>query len=94
MLGMLIYGLINSAVFMLMAIGFSLTFGISGVANFAYGAFYVTGAYIAWQLINSLGLSLLILVCPVPYKGPSSVRDNSHFWNRDRTAGALSKPRS
>jgi branched-chain amino acid transport system permease protein len=45
-----------------MAIGFSLTFGISGVANFAYGAFYVTGAYIAWQLINSLGLSLVISI--------------------------------
>ena len=62
MLGMLLYGLINSAVFMLMAIGFSLTFGISGVANFAYGAFYVTGAYITWQLINSLGLSFAISI--------------------------------
>ena len=62
MLGMLLYGLINSAVFMLMTIGFSLTFGISGVANFAYGAFYVTGAYIAWQLINSLGLSFVISI--------------------------------
>ena len=62
MLGMLLYGLINSAVFMLMAIGFSLTFGISGVANFAYGAFYVTGAYVTWQLINSLGLSFAISI--------------------------------
>lgn len=62
MFGMLLYGLINSAVYMLMAIGFSLTFGISGVANFAYGAFYVTGAYITWQLINSLGLSLVISI--------------------------------
>jgi len=53
---MLIYGLVNSACFTIMAIGFSLTFGISGIANFGYGAFYVMGAYITWQLVNFLGL--------------------------------------
>jgi branched-chain amino acid transport system permease protein len=57
MSGLLVYGLVNSAVFILMAMGFSLTFGISGVANFAHGAFYVTGAYVTWQLVNSLGFS-------------------------------------
>ncbi|NQU02633.1 MAG: branched-chain amino acid ABC transporter permease [Syntrophaceae bacterium] len=57
MSGMIVYGLVNSAVFVLMALGFSLTFGISGVANFAHGAFYVTGAYVTWQLVNSLGFS-------------------------------------
>jgi branched-chain amino acid transport system permease protein len=62
MVGMLIYGLINSAVFTMMTLGFSLTFGISGIANFAYGAFYVTGAYISWQLINSLHLSYPIAI--------------------------------
>ncbi|MDY7036457.1 MAG: branched-chain amino acid ABC transporter permease [Thermodesulfobacteriota bacterium] len=54
--GMVVYGLINSAVFILMAIGFSLTFGISGIANFAYGAFYIAGAYGCWHLLNTLGL--------------------------------------
>jgi len=57
MSGMIVYGLVNSAVFVLMAMGFSLTFGISGVANFAHGAFYVTGAYVTWQLVNSLGFA-------------------------------------
>ncbi|MFH1350974.1 MAG: branched-chain amino acid ABC transporter permease [Pseudomonadota bacterium] len=57
MVGILIYGLINSIVFTLIAIGFTLTFGISGIANFAYGAFYVAGAYISWHLLNSLHLS-------------------------------------
>jgi len=57
MAGMFIYGLINSIVFTLIAIGFTLTFGISGIANFAYGAFYVAGAYITWHLLNSLGFS-------------------------------------
>ncbi len=55
MAGMLIYGLINSIIFALITIGFTLTFGISGIANFAHGAFYVAGAYISWHLLNSLG---------------------------------------
>ncbi len=53
---MLVYGLINSAVLALMALGFNLTFGISGVANFAYGAIYVVSGFLTWTLINHLGL--------------------------------------
>lgn len=51
---MLVYGLINSAVLALMAIGFNLTFGISGVANFSYGAIYVVAGFMTWSLINLL----------------------------------------
>ncbi|NTU59424.1 MAG: branched-chain amino acid ABC transporter permease [Deltaproteobacteria bacterium] len=54
--GMLIYGLINSAVLVLMALGFSLTFGISGVSNFAYGAIYILAGYLAWIFLNKAGL--------------------------------------
>jgi len=56
----LIYGLVNSAILMLSAIGFSLTFGLSGVANFAHGALYLTAGFTAWMLINYLGLSPLV----------------------------------
>ncbi|KUO78370.1 MAG: branched-chain amino acid ABC transporter permease [Desulfosporosinus sp. BRH_c37] len=56
----LIYGLVNSAILMLSAIGFSLTFGLSGVANFAHGAIYLTAGFTAWMLINYLGLSPLV----------------------------------
>ena len=50
--GTIIYAIINSAILALTAIGFNLTFGISGVANFAYGAFYVMAAYGIWMLIH------------------------------------------
>ena len=56
----LIYGLFNSAALCLMAIGFTLTFGISGVANFAYGAFYVLAAYSTWFLFNKLSFPYLL----------------------------------
>jgi branched-chain amino acid transport system permease protein len=52
----ILYGLINSAILALMALGFNLTFGISGVANFAYGAIYVVSGFLTWSLINKLHL--------------------------------------
>lgn len=52
----LIYGFINSIILALIALGFSLTFGISGVSNFAYGAMYIMAGYAVWIMINLLGL--------------------------------------
>lgn len=56
----LVYGLVNSAILVLMALGFNLTFGISGVANFAYGAIYVVAGFFAWSLINTFHLPFLL----------------------------------
>ncbi|MEW6375619.1 MAG: branched-chain amino acid ABC transporter permease [Thermodesulfobacteriota bacterium] len=52
----LIYGITNSVTLALIAIGFSLTFGISGLANFAHGAFYLLGGILTWIFINQLGI--------------------------------------
>jgi branched-chain amino acid transport system permease protein len=56
----LIYGITNSVTLALMAIGFSLTFGISGLANFAHGAFYLLGGILTWIFINHLGVPYLL----------------------------------
>ena len=66
----LIYGLVNSSIFLLMAMGFSLVYGVARVANFAHGTLYVLGGFIAWTFLKGIGLpwwlaiilSLLILV--------------------------------
>ncbi len=55
-LGTVVYAIINSVILALMAIGFNLTFGISGVANFAYGALYIFSAYTTWMGLNLVGL--------------------------------------
>ena len=47
---------------MLVALGFNLTFGISGVANFAYGALYILGALLCWIFFNSAGLPFMVAV--------------------------------
>jgi len=60
--GTFVYAVVNSVSLTLVALGFNLTFGISGVANFAYGAFYISAAYICWMLLNLLKLPFLLSV--------------------------------
>lgn len=52
--GTLVFGFVNSVVLMLTALGFSLTFGLSGVANFAHGGLYLLSGFLAWMLIHHL----------------------------------------
>lgn len=56
MAGLLIFGLAKSMELALVAIGFNFVFGISGIANFAYGAFYLLGGFLTYIFLNSLGL--------------------------------------
>jgi branched-chain amino acid transport system permease protein len=52
----LVFGFVNGVVLMLTALGFSLTFGLSGVANFAHGGLYLLSGFLAWMLIHQLKL--------------------------------------
>jgi len=61
-LAILIYGFINSSILALVAMGFNLTFGISGIANFAYGAIYIFSGFLVWIFLNSLGLNYLVSI--------------------------------
>jgi len=58
--GILIYGFINSMTLMLLSLGFSLAFGISRIANFAYGAFYVLAGFLLVWFSNILGLPYIL----------------------------------
>ncbi|NIS67901.1 MAG: branched-chain amino acid ABC transporter permease, partial [Proteobacteria bacterium] len=62
LLGTLIYGFINSVILALVALGFNLTFGISGVANFAYGALYVLAGYGTWIFMNKAGVPYFVAI--------------------------------
>jgi branched-chain amino acid transport system permease protein len=58
--GTVVYACINSVILALLALGFTLTFGISGVANFAHGALYILSAYVTWMLLNLVGMPFLV----------------------------------
>jgi branched-chain amino acid transport system permease protein len=55
-MSLLIYGLINSVILALYTVGFSLCYGISGIANFSHGALYILSGFTAWNLLNLAGL--------------------------------------
>jgi branched-chain amino acid transport system permease protein len=57
---MLIYGLVNSIVLAIVAMGLNITFGISGIANISYGGFYVLAGYLAWIFLNQLHLPVIV----------------------------------
>jgi len=61
-LAILIYGFINSSILALVAMGFNMTFGISGIANFAYGAIYIFSGFLVWIFLNSLGVNYLVSI--------------------------------
>jgi branched-chain amino acid transport system permease protein len=58
----LIYGIINSFSLALMAIGFTLVYGISRLPNFAHGALYVITGFLVWSLINLLKLNYVVSI--------------------------------
>lgn len=49
-------GISLGAQYALLALGFTLIFGILGVVNFAHGGFYVVGGYVAYAAVHHLGL--------------------------------------
>ncbi len=58
----LIYGIINSFRLALMAIGFTLVYGISRLPNFAHGALYVVTGFLVWSLIHLLKLNYILSI--------------------------------
>lgn len=51
-----IIGVSLGAQYALLALGFTLIFGILGVVNFAHGGFYMLGGYVAYSVVVGLGL--------------------------------------
>jgi branched-chain amino acid transport system permease protein len=58
----LIYGVINSFALALMAIGFTLVYGISRLPNFAHGALYVVTGFLVWTFLNVLKLNYALAI--------------------------------
>jgi branched-chain amino acid transport system permease protein len=57
-LEILIYGAVTSAIYALLAVGFTLIFGVARILNLAHGSFYALGAYGTYVLTSLAGLPL------------------------------------
>src|SRR5437016_10381861 len=51
-LGRFLNGIIVGTLYGIVALGVTLTFGITGIVNFALGQFMMIGAYAAWHLTD------------------------------------------
>ncbi|MGO8916183.1 MAG: branched-chain amino acid ABC transporter permease [Stellaceae bacterium] len=54
MVNILVYGAVTSAIYAMLAVGFTLIFGVARILNLAHGAFYGLGAYAAYVLTGLL----------------------------------------
>ncbi len=52
----LLIGLINGSFYALLSLGLAVIFGLLNIINFAHGALYMIGAFVAWFLLQYLGL--------------------------------------
>src|SRR5947199_1082701 len=57
LLGQLLLGLVNGSFYAMLSLGLAVIFGLLGIVNFAHGALYMIGAYVAWFSLEKLGLN-------------------------------------
>lgn len=56
LLGQLMLGLINGSFYAVLSLGLALIFGMLNIINFAHGALYMMGAFVAWMLLTYIGI--------------------------------------
>jgi branched-chain amino acid transport system permease protein len=66
-LGQLLLGLVNGSFYAILSLGLAVIFGLLGIVNFAHGALYMIGAYVAWLMMEKLGLGFwwALVVAPL-----------------------------
>ncbi|WP_204162246.1 branched-chain amino acid ABC transporter permease [Variovorax sp. WS11] len=71
--GQLLIGLINGSFYALLSLGLAVIFGLLNIINFTHGAQYMMGAFVAYLLLNKLGVgywwALLIAPLVVGFSG-------------------------
>jgi branched-chain amino acid transport system permease protein len=65
--GQLLIGLINGSFYALLSLGLSVIFGLLNIINFAHGALYMMGAFVAYFLLQWAGLGYwwALLISPL-----------------------------
>ena len=66
-LGQLLLGLVNGSFYAMLSLGLAVIFGLLGIVNFAHGALYMIGAYVAWFAAEQFGIGFwwALLLAPL-----------------------------
>ena len=62
MINILISGVLRGGMYMLIALGLALVYGVMGIPNFAHGEYYLFGAYATYFAVTYLHLSPIIAI--------------------------------
>jgi branched-chain amino acid transport system permease protein len=94
LLGQLLLGLVNGSFYAMLSLGLAVIFGLLGIVNFAHGALYMIGAYVAWSLMEYLGIGFwwALLVAPLAVGAVGVVIERTllkHLYNIDPIYGLL-----
>src|SRR5437763_10764061 len=66
-LGQLMLGLVNGAFYAMLSLGLAVIFGLLDIVNFAHGALYMVGAFVAWIILDKWGVNYwwALLIAPL-----------------------------
>ena len=65
-LGQLLLGLVNGSFYAMLSLGLAVIFGLLNVINFAHGALYMMGAFLAWIGLQYFGISYWVMLLLAP----------------------------
>ncbi|MGH7105963.1 MAG: branched-chain amino acid ABC transporter permease [Acetobacteraceae bacterium] len=66
LLGQILLGLINGAFYAMLSLGLAIIFGMLNIINFAHGALFMAGAFVAWMLLHYIGIGFFPALVLVP----------------------------
>jgi branched-chain amino acid transport system permease protein len=66
LLGQLLLGLVNGSFYAMLSLGLAVIFGLLNVINFAHGALYMMGAFLAWMGLQYLGINYWAMLVLAP----------------------------
>jgi branched-chain amino acid transport system permease protein len=93
-LGQLLLGLVNGSFYAMLSLGLAVIFGLLGIVNFAHGALYMIGAYVAWIGLERFGINywFALLLAPLVVGAIGVVIERSllrHLYRIDPIYGLL-----
>jgi branched-chain amino acid transport system permease protein len=66
MMSQLLLGLVNGSFYAMLSLGLAVIFGLLNVINFAHGALYMMGAFIAWIGLSYFGINYWVMLVAAP----------------------------
>jgi branched-chain amino acid transport system permease protein len=94
LLGQLLLGLVNGSFYAMLSLGLAVIFGLLGIVNFAHGALYMVGAYVAFVLLDTFGIGYwyALVIAPLVVGGMGVAIERSllkHLYKIDPIYGLL-----